>query len=412
MNLFQESENIEAFERKLNEPDSRINNLDLNGDNLVDYIMVNDYVDHNVHNIALQVAISPEERQDVAVFTVQRFNNGEVQIQLVGDEDLYGRNYIIEPNYAVAETANPGYRGRHRNVTVIRTTYLEIAAWPMVRFIYEPYYTVWHSSWYWGYYPSYWHPWTPFYYHYYYGYHHNLFPVYYSHYRHCDQLRYTGYHDFYYSNHRAHSVQVVSRINQGQYKKTYSRPEQRREGEALYARTHSERSSNYSGPNRSVDNRTNSTNARSTGRNSSSGNVRREAASVNNSRNSTTGSPRRTETNVNRGSGPTVQRGSVATENRTLPVQGQVNNPRRSTVNERPVTERSSGTQNSGRSRESVTRSAPSNRETARSNPSGSSNTRQAPTERSTSASSKKRSSESSGNTDSRSSGNGRSRRN
>ncbi len=56
----------------------------------------------------------------------------------------------------------------------------------MVRFIFLPTYTVWHSSWYWGYYPSYWHPWRPFYWHYYYGYHYNWYNDYYGHYRRWD----------------------------------------------------------------------------------------------------------------------------------------------------------------------------------------------------------------------------------
>ena len=112
MDLFQKSETLEGFERDLNAENTRINNLDLNGDNLVDYIMVSDYVDGNVHNIVLRVALNQKEYQDVAVFTVQKFGNGEVQIQLIGDEALYGRNYIIEPNYA--ETPNPGYTGRTR----------------------------------------------------------------------------------------------------------------------------------------------------------------------------------------------------------------------------------------------------------------------------------------------------------
>jgi hypothetical protein len=36
MNLFQESETLEAFERSLNEENTRINNLDLNNDGYVD----------------------------------------------------------------------------------------------------------------------------------------------------------------------------------------------------------------------------------------------------------------------------------------------------------------------------------------------------------------------------------------
>ena len=89
MKLFQQSKTLEEFERILNDEKSNINNLDLNGDNMVDYIKVFDDVDGDVHNIVLQVAVSPKENQDVAVFTVQRFNNGQVQLQLTGDEELY-----------------------------------------------------------------------------------------------------------------------------------------------------------------------------------------------------------------------------------------------------------------------------------------------------------------------------------
>ena len=174
MKLFQESETLEGFERSLNDENSRINNLDLNGDNMVDYITISDYVDGNVHTIVLRALLTQNESQDVAVFTVEKLRNGEVQIQLIGDEALYGRNYIIEPIYA--ETPNPGYTVRsvnRANVAVVTTTYYDIAAWPMIRYIYHPSYVVWHSSWYWGYYPDYWNPWRSYYWHFYYGYHYN-----------------------------------------------------------------------------------------------------------------------------------------------------------------------------------------------------------------------------------------------
>jgi hypothetical protein len=241
MKLFQESETLEGFERNLNDENSRINNLDLNGDNFIDYITVTDYVDGDVHTIVLRTALSRNESQDVAVFTVQRFRDGSAQIQLIGDEALYGRNYIIEPIYD--ETPNPGYIGRPRTrttVTVIRTTPYEIAAWPLVRFIFLPNYVVWRSSWYWGYYPSYWHPWRPFYWHYYYGYHYHWYTHYYSHYHHWQQPRYIRYNDFYYNGIRSHSPVVSTRIKEGGYRTTYSRPEQRREGEALYTRLYPE----------------------------------------------------------------------------------------------------------------------------------------------------------------------------
>ncbi|HUW91629.1 MAG TPA: hypothetical protein VMV74_00580, partial [Bacteroidales bacterium] len=248
MDLFQEAETLEGFERNLNDENSRINNLDLNGDNLIDYITVNDFVDGNVHTIVLRTALNRNENQDVAVFTVQQLRNGEVQIQLIGDQDLYGRNYIVEPIYA--ETPNPGYNGNanyRANNTVVTTTYYEVAAWPLIRFIYRPTYVVWRSNWYWGYYPSYWNPWRPYYWHYYYGYHSHWYPYYYEHYRHWSHPRYTRYNDFYYGGIRSHSHYVSNNIRDGKYKSTYSRPEQRREGEAMYTRTQASRSNTSRG---------------------------------------------------------------------------------------------------------------------------------------------------------------------
>jgi hypothetical protein len=251
MTLFQESKTLEEFERSLNDENSRINNLDLNGDNLIDYISVFDNVTGNVHNIVLQVAVNKRERQDVAVFTVERDRAGNVFIQLTGDEALYGSNYIIEPVYddsVYGQIPNPGYTGNAstingRNITVIRTTSYEIAAWPIITYIYLPDYITWRSSWYWGYYPSYWNPWRPYYWHYYYGYHSNWYNHYYAHYRLCDQHHHNYWNDYYYHPHHSHSAYVSMNIKDGHYKSTYSHPEERKKGETLYSTTHRDNSS-------------------------------------------------------------------------------------------------------------------------------------------------------------------------
>ena len=245
MKLFQESETLEGFERDLNSEDMGINNLDLNGDRLVDYINVTDYVDGRVHNIVLSVALNNKHRQDVAVFIVERFRDGSVQIQLVGDEALYGRNYIVEPYYDsnYAGTPNPGYYGRPApqvQVTVITTSAWEVATWPLVRHIYYPGYIAWHSPWYWGYWPAYYHAWNPWYWHYYYGYHSHWNHHYYAHYRHWNHVRYHRYHDFYYAGVRHWSKDVQKNVKKGYYKETYSRPELQNEGRALHARVATE----------------------------------------------------------------------------------------------------------------------------------------------------------------------------
>lgn len=242
MKLFRESETLEGFEKALNDQNSKINNLDLDGNNYIDYIRVIDNVENDVHTIVLQVPVNKNENQDVAVFTVMRDKDGKVFIQLIGDEDLYGKDYIIEPIYDedMAQTPNPGFKGNDnpgaRRVTVVHTTAYEIAAWPVVRFIYLPGYMGWRSSWYYGYYPSYWQPWTPYYYDYYYGFHYNWYDNYYSHYRRWNHYRYSGWNDYYYVGHRQRSVYVSSGIQKGTYKATYSRPESRRDGEADFAK--------------------------------------------------------------------------------------------------------------------------------------------------------------------------------
>lgn len=239
MDLFRESKTLEEFEKNLNAEDSKINNLDLNNDEKIDYIKVMDNVDGNVHTIILQVAVNEKENQDVAVFTVQKDDKNQVQVQLIGDEELYGKDYIIEPNYADAtntETPNPGYAGNNnkdqKEKVITKTTYVEVASWPVITYIYVPTYTVWRSPWYWGFYPPYWNPWRPFFWDYYYGYHSHYHNHYYGYYRHSNYNRYPHYNDHYYHGHRAYSNTVNQHRESGMYKNTYSRPDTRDQGSA------------------------------------------------------------------------------------------------------------------------------------------------------------------------------------
>jgi hypothetical protein len=245
LKLFQESQTLEIFERDLNNEDTHINNLDLDQDGRIDYIRVVDNADGDYHTIVLQDALSPRDIQDVAVFSVSRDRHGRVSIQLTGDEALYGRDYIIEPNYAdldYNETPNPGYTGYNtingETIVVNRVTTVEVAAWPLIRFMFLPTYVVWHSPWYYNYYPTYWHPWRPYYWHYYYGYHYNWDPYYYGHYRVYHYHRDNYWHDTYYSQRRSYSNVVTNRVQSGSYRKTYSHPEARKEGYDMYYKKH------------------------------------------------------------------------------------------------------------------------------------------------------------------------------
>lgn len=239
LNLFQESETLEIFEKNLNSDDSKINNLDLNNDEKIDYIKVFDTVEGESHMIVMQVAVNEKENQDIAVFSISKDEKKQIQIQLIGDEELYGKNYIIEPNSAETfnnnQTPNPGYSTNTtspegKTVVVEKTIIVQVQTWPIVTYVYTPSYVIWRSPWYWGYYPSYWNPWRPYYWDYYYGYHSHWHSHYHGHYHNSQYYRNPLYRNNYYNRSRSQATTVSSNNKSGIYNKTYSRPDLRKDG--------------------------------------------------------------------------------------------------------------------------------------------------------------------------------------
>ena len=134
--IFGESANLQDFERRLNDPKYQISNLDLNGDDQVDYLRVIESVEARTHVVIIQAVLDRDVYQDIATIDVERDNYNQVSVQVVGNSYLYGANYIYEPVYSVAP--------------VIYTSF-----WITN---YRPYI----SSWTWGYYPTYYYAWRPY----------------------------------------------------------------------------------------------------------------------------------------------------------------------------------------------------------------------------------------------------------
>lgn len=134
--VFGESKDLEDFEKRLNDPETQISNLDLNNDGEVDYLRVMETAEKNVHSISIQAVIGKDKYQEVAVIDVQKDAKGETQVQVVGNVDMYGPNYYITPYYPVVP---------------VFFTFFWVAA-------YRP----WYSPWYWGYHPPYFRPWPPY----------------------------------------------------------------------------------------------------------------------------------------------------------------------------------------------------------------------------------------------------------
>ena len=170
--LFAEAKNLEQFETMLNNPDSAFCNLDLNGDGQVDYLRVVETGEGNKRLIVLQAILAKDIYQDVASIYVEKDEStNDVSVQVVGDEYVYGTNYIIEPVYITRPYIYDWFWG---------------TSW-----------YAWHSPWYWGYYPSWWrihHCWAhDWYWHRCYAYHHHH---HWCSFRPGRSIRH-GYHDLY-----------------------------------------------------------------------------------------------------------------------------------------------------------------------------------------------------------------------
>jgi hypothetical protein len=159
LDLFQKSKTIEAFEKSLNDEKSKINNLDLNLDKKVDFIKVVTKKKDSSYTFILQVDVSKTETQDVAIILLDKGKGGKISLQIVGDEELYGKDYVIEPKGNSSVTANPGYTGENPvTVNVPATTTVVVQSAPIVQYVYSPAYVPYAPPYYYGYYP----PWFGF----------------------------------------------------------------------------------------------------------------------------------------------------------------------------------------------------------------------------------------------------------
>lgn len=187
LEIFQKSKTIEDFEKTLNDEKTKINNLDLDNDKKVDFIKVVTQKDGDDFTIALQDPISKSETQDVAVIFVSKEKEDKFSIQIVGDEDLYGKDFVVEPKGSKGSTPNPGYEGGEKvqtdAVSTPSTTTVIVQSPPVVTYMYSPVYVPYYPPYYYGYYPPYYHPWIPI-----------AYGIYWSNHSYCHGGYYGGYH--------------------------------------------------------------------------------------------------------------------------------------------------------------------------------------------------------------------------
>jgi len=133
--LFGKSESLEDFENRLNDATIGISNLDLNKDGHVDYLRVIEVVKNGVHLITIQAVLGENLFQDIATIELEQNNDKEITARIVGNDKIYGDNYIIQPIYPFI---------------------------PIFARLFGPsHYRPWRSPFLWGHYPNNYRPWAP-----------------------------------------------------------------------------------------------------------------------------------------------------------------------------------------------------------------------------------------------------------
>lgn len=135
--LFKDAKDLEEFEKSLNDPEVGVNNLDLDDNGEVDFIRVMEEASEDAHVIVLQVPLGENEFQDVATIEVEKNGEEDYNMQIRGNEVIYGVDYYIAP------------------------VQVHIHAWPIMPWIFRPVYHPYRSVFYFGFYPRWWHPWHP-----------------------------------------------------------------------------------------------------------------------------------------------------------------------------------------------------------------------------------------------------------
>lgn len=395
LDLFKQSHSLRDFERKLNTEENWVNNLDLNYDGRIDYIRVEHRRQRDFHAIILQALVDRYDVQDVAVIEIELTGRRSAMLQIIGDEDLYGEEVIVEPV--------EGYSDSRRRNNSGFNDYVNVFYWEPVQYLLGRSYQVYSSPYRWQYQPSWWRPWRQCSW--------NIFRprivIYRRHYHVVHVHRVIRVHNFY-RNYRSYSTVVVQRANdvrvrQGRqpiYRPVRSAQQNRRDSDYrnrndVTRQSRNTARSNAPGQNPSLSRkRTLPSAEQRAGRQEVSRSGQRSRSSINNSRpdRTTATSPRPSISNgqANRSSSPRANRSSAPqvkqpsrnrTSTRSTDAARQPSSSRRSTPSTQPKPSR--------RTTPSVRQ--PAQREATRSNASTRSgiNTRSASPSRKPSASSR-----------------------
>lgn len=97
MSVMENAEDLADLEKKINDSEYQINNLDLNKDDEIDIVKVVELDEKETRVLVLRAVIGENDYQDVATIEIEKHSDTEISLQIIGDPDLYGADYILEP---------------------------------------------------------------------------------------------------------------------------------------------------------------------------------------------------------------------------------------------------------------------------------------------------------------------------
>ncbi|KAA3615682.1 MAG: hypothetical protein D8M58_15930 [Calditrichaeota bacterium] len=107
--LLKKAETAEDLEQLLNSPAQGVNNLDLNADGKVDYINVTEYGTEKIKGFSLSTEPAAGEVQELATIEVEKTSDSQAQMQIQGNEQIYGRNHYHHSSFGLTDMLIMGY---------------------------------------------------------------------------------------------------------------------------------------------------------------------------------------------------------------------------------------------------------------------------------------------------------------
>ncbi|MFK7824872.1 MAG: hypothetical protein AB8G05_11990 [Oligoflexales bacterium] len=118
--LLKKAKDAAEFEKLLNDPNSGVNNLDLNGDGKVDYIKVTEFGEDKIRGFSLTTEPSKGEEQEIATIKIEKADEqGNAVVETKGNPQIYGSNHYYQSSWSGIGTGLMlGYLfGSHRSYT-------------------------------------------------------------------------------------------------------------------------------------------------------------------------------------------------------------------------------------------------------------------------------------------------------